>query len=150
MVSFSDFESWLALHVKRCKLKLIISTICLEIRNFLQTTPNIDNIYIKSNISKRPIETYYFQVLMTTEERETANESHGPYLRRAPPISPANHHPTPLKSCSSSTGHLKPAPYMPRKPWTATRRTRKASRGQVRPSSPLSSSHCLLVRVLAF
>ena len=56
----------------------------LEEHNFEQTTSNIDISYIKSNISEIPIDTYQFQVLMTTVERETTNGSHmfhGVHLR---------------------------------------------------------------------
>ena len=46
MVLDLDFESRLVLHAKRCKLKLANFTICLEKYKFLQTTPNVGNIYI--------------------------------------------------------------------------------------------------------
>ena len=46
VVSNFDFEYRLVLHTKRYKLKLTISRVCLEKCNFLQTKPNIGNIYI--------------------------------------------------------------------------------------------------------
>ena len=46
VVSDFDFKYRLVLHVKQCKLKLIISTICLKKCNLLQTKLNIGNIYI--------------------------------------------------------------------------------------------------------
>ena len=52
VVSDFDFESRLALHAKRCKLKLIISTVYLKKCNFLHTESNIGNIYTISKISK--------------------------------------------------------------------------------------------------
>ena len=52
LVSDLDFESRLALHTNRCKLKLAIYTVYLEICNFLQTEPNICNIYTKSKFVK--------------------------------------------------------------------------------------------------
>ena len=46
MVSDLNYESQLALHVKRCKVKQTNSKVCFEKCNFLQTVPNISNIYI--------------------------------------------------------------------------------------------------------
>ena len=52
VISVPDFESRLALHAKWCKLKLIIYIVYLKICNFLQTAPNISNIYTKSKLMK--------------------------------------------------------------------------------------------------
>ena len=52
VVSNFNFEYQLVMHVKRCKLKLTIFTIYLEKCNFLQTTPNICNLYTKSKLVK--------------------------------------------------------------------------------------------------
>ena len=77
MVSDLNFGSRLALHAKLCKLKLAISIIYLKRCKFLQMTPNIGNIYIKSNLSKKQIDSYHFRVRMTIDEREITNGSHG-------------------------------------------------------------------------
>ena len=45
MVSNLDFKFRLALDAKRCKLKLVISTVYLKKCNFLQAAQNIDNRY---------------------------------------------------------------------------------------------------------
>ena len=48
VVSDLDFKSWLVLHVKQDKTKLQF-TDCIEKRDFLQMTPNIDILYTVGN-----------------------------------------------------------------------------------------------------
>ena len=49
VVSIPNFESWLVLHTKWCKLKLAISTDCLKKHDFSQMTSNIDILYTVKN-----------------------------------------------------------------------------------------------------
>ena len=92
------FEYWLVLHIKRCKLKLAISTIYLKkCKLFAKGSKHRQYIYkhiyiyIKLNLSERLVDTYQFQVWVTTEEKEMVVRNHGPYLRRASSISLPNH-----------------------------------------------------------
>ena len=62
VVSDPDCESQLTLHANWGKVKLAFFTVSLEKCDFLQTTPNICNIYTNSKISKSPLIFRWFRV----------------------------------------------------------------------------------------
>ena len=55
-----EFEFWLALHVKRCNVKLAFLTVSLEKRDFLQMTSKIDILYA---VGKNFFHEYEFEIV---------------------------------------------------------------------------------------
>ena len=95
----------------------------LEKRDFLQTTPNIDNIYIyiKSNLEERRIDTCHFRVRMAIEEREMANGSHGSTTPFSSMSFPANQERQGPGQWPSSLREVQCALNVPERAWILTK-----------------------------
>ena len=130
-MSEGGLKSWfwvrLVLHAKWCKLKLTISTVCLEKMQFLaNNTEDRQYIYQIEALGKM---SRYVLLLSSDNDR---GERHD-YLKSHTVPSPCSGHfscepsLTPSGSCSPSNGHLEHFPYMPGGPRTMARRLRKAA-----------------------